>query len=198
MAWFTGFPTSAKSASGKKGDLCIRLHRDKMLIHFLLLYLPQWTTTSSQTKLHSTQFIYHYLWQIPAKSWSEIILQSGMKYWIFPVEVKLFACLTFLNEQKNQQCNKRIVYSPNKHILVILLTKLMAGLLFYKIFFLQWHTIFNSIPLTSEQSIWTQFFGPCSLFPLEFLFYFGISLGVLFSNFVPFCSNKKKIYSYLK
>ena len=144
---------------------------------------------TDQIELHSVQLPLFIL--VAAKSWSEIILPSDTKHWIFPVEVKLFACLTFLNERKNQPGNKRTVYSPNRQYSCDFADKTNGWFAVLQDIFLQWHTIFNSIPLTSEQSIWTQFFGPCSLFPLEFLFYFGISLGVLFSNFDPFCFSKE-------
>ena len=96
----------------------------------------------------------------------------------FFVFVCLFVCLFWVN---NQQWEKRTGYSPRRRIFMWFCWKNFAGLLFCKIlFFLQcWHTAFNLIlrltwwqlnNITFRGVFWAQFFGPCSLFPLEFYF----------------------------
>ena len=87
----------------------------------------------------------------------------------------VLVCLFVLCSQ-SAMGEKDWLFSKEANIHVILLKKNFAGLLFCKIlFFLQcWHTAFNLILrltfITFRAVFWAQFFGPSSLFPLEFYF----------------------------
>ena len=89
--------------------------------------------------------------------------------WIFPLEVKL----NVVNEPEkiSNRIKELVILQRGEYILVILLTKFCC---FCKIFFSC--SVDTATCLTSEQP-----------FELIFRSMFVISLGVLFSNLIPFC-----------